>query len=106
MLNTGPAVPPTQPIAIAIPPHWSRRKMVVAASGIIGTESAAVLARLDTDGTLDTGFGSGGYVTFSNRRRPRRVAHRRTRCNARAYRNGGLVSLPPHILRLLVLPQP
>jgi uncharacterized delta-60 repeat protein len=35
-------------------------------SGIVGTESAAVLARLNTDGTLDTSFGSGGYVTFSN----------------------------------------
>jgi uncharacterized delta-60 repeat protein len=55
--------PVQQTNAVAIQPDG---KIVVAAAGIVGTESAAVLARLNTDGTLDTSFGSGGYVTFSN----------------------------------------
>jgi len=57
------SAPVQQTNAVVIQPDG---KIVVAAAGIVGTQSAAVLARLNTDGALDTSFGSGGYVTFSN----------------------------------------
>jgi len=41
-------------------------KILVAGGGVVNNNFAAIITRLNTNGTLDTSFGSGGFATIDN----------------------------------------